>query len=177
MSRADLSYGNDEEFPGQFALWEQSQKQALKSKRGRQVLRDLRAALLALSDKRIISRALCTVGRHRTNVDPDLDEHLDELLNKQGEGVCIVGAYAWHQLVRMGKTTEEAFDALPTLLDIEHPLYDTINFAKTQCGMSIALAWMLSWKNDETLSQLLPEDRYTAFMRWIDAEIAQVEIG
>ena len=42
--------------------WEQNARRVLTSKRGRQALRDLREALLALPEPRLIDSALCTVG-------------------------------------------------------------------------------------------------------------------
>lgn len=42
--------------------WEWNSRRALKSKRGRQALAELREALMALPEHRLISGALCTVG-------------------------------------------------------------------------------------------------------------------
>jgi len=42
--------------------WQHNARAALKGKRGRQALRDLREALIALPEHRLISGALCTVG-------------------------------------------------------------------------------------------------------------------
>lgn len=43
-------------------LWQGALKAALHSKRGRQALTDLREALMALPERRLIAGALCTVG-------------------------------------------------------------------------------------------------------------------
>ena len=45
-----------------YGRWQHNARAALKGKRGRQALRDLREALLALPEHRLIDSALCTVG-------------------------------------------------------------------------------------------------------------------
>jgi hypothetical protein len=67
-----ISYSEDEDHPGQFNLWHANCERSLRSKLGQQELRELRAALLALSDKRLIHG----------------------LLTDEDGGVCAIGAYA-----------------------------------------------------------------------------------
>lgn len=42
--------------------WQRNARAALKSRRGRRALAEIREALLALPEKRLIEGALCTVG-------------------------------------------------------------------------------------------------------------------
>jgi hypothetical protein len=54
-----------EDEPGQIhaqGRWERNARATLKSKRGRKALAEMREALLALPEKRLINGALCTVG-------------------------------------------------------------------------------------------------------------------
>ena len=66
MSR--INYSDDEEFGGQFALWQANCRRSLRSKRGRAALEELEAALVAMPVKRLIRGAIekhgevCAVG-------------------------------------------------------------------------------------------------------------------
>lgn len=71
-----LNYCDEEERPGQFALFNANCRRSLRGKAGQEALRELEAALLALPEKRLIH------GRLRDD--------------KTGE-VCAVGAYARHK--------------------------------------------------------------------------------
>lgn len=83
MSR--INYSDDEERPGQFALWQANCRRSIKSKAGQRELRELEAALLALPDKRLI---------HGSLTDDDGD-------------VCAIGAYARHKGVDLSKFDPE----------------------------------------------------------------------
>lgn len=83
MSRIDWT--DEEDRPGQFALWQANCLRSLQGKQGREELQVLRAALLALPDKRLIYGSL---------VDED------------GE-VCAIGAYARHKGLDLQKFDPE----------------------------------------------------------------------
>jgi hypothetical protein len=53
-----INYSDDEDFPGQFQIWQANCRRSLQGKRGQQELRELEAALLALPEKRLIHGAL-----------------------------------------------------------------------------------------------------------------------
>lgn len=83
MSR--IGYSTDEDYPGQFELWQANCRRSLHGKQGQEELRALRDALLELPDKRLI---------HGLLVDTD------------GE-VCAVGAYAKHKGLDLQKFDPE----------------------------------------------------------------------
>lgn len=66
MSR--IAYSEDEDRPGQFALWRANVARSLAGRRGQEALRDLESALLAMPEKRLVShrlideRDVCAVG-------------------------------------------------------------------------------------------------------------------
>jgi len=77
MSRARaeamrISYSEEEDYPGQFELWQANCERSLRGREGQAELRELREALLALPDKRLIHGSL---------------------IDAEGE-VCAIGAYA-----------------------------------------------------------------------------------
>lgn len=65
-----ISFSEDEDFPGQFGLWQANCQRSINGKVGQAILRELEQALLALPSKRLIA---------------------DELENREGD-VCVVGA-------------------------------------------------------------------------------------
>lgn len=85
-----INYCDEEDFPGQFELWQGNCERSLRGKQGQEELRELRAALLALPEKRLIHGTLededgnvCAIGAYgkrkgldlsKFDVDSDTDE-------------------------------------------------------------------------------------------------------
>ena len=178
MSRYGDDADYDNSFPNENALWHANAERALKGKRGRRALRDLREALMALPEHRLIEGALCTVNPEKrlawlaegTWARRGLAEHFEE---GGAPGVCAVGALLWHRKVKAGMDPAEAFDSLPTLPDSDYGLDDTARLAVKDAGLVFSLAWNLAYRNDETYEAVTPEERYAAFLEWIDAELAE----
>jgi hypothetical protein len=160
------SYDGDEAMT--YGLWEANAQRALSGKRGKQALRDLREALLALPEPVLIEGALCTVNPQLRN-----DQYGE--VSEHGEGVCAIGAYLWHKRVKAGMGPAEAFDSLPTLLDDDSEMYDTAVLAQAEGGITFTLAWELAYRNDETYARMTPEQRYMAFLTWIDEQLDETE--
>lgn len=185
MSRYSEYDDYDENFPNEGQLWLANAARALKGKRGRKVLADLREALLALPEKRLIASALCTVNpdKRAEEIDPANDDYqrllFREVVTEQGEGVCAIGAYLWHRKVKAGADPAEAFDSLPLIYDDEDSdgLERTARAAKQDADMVFSLAWTLAYKNDETFRDKTPEGRHVAFLAWIDTELAPSSAG
>jgi len=192
MSRYHDDY-DSEAFPNQALFWEANYERALKGKRGRKALADLRAALLALPEPRLIQGALCTVGAtaeaQRLDAEwmnppppPGWSRHdpmagsLRDAIDGQGEGVCAIGAYLWHRKVRAGLDPDEAFASLPRLLQDDHDIAETASEAEA-AGVAYVLAWRLAYMNDEWFAGKSPEDRYTAFLAWIDSQLADTAVA
>ena len=176
MSRYYDDYDGDESFPNASAFWRTNADRAMKGKRGRKALAELREALLALPEKRLIARALCTVNPDaRKDPEPDLHDwrnrEIDEIVAEQGQGACAVGVYAWWQKVKAGADPTEAFEQLPTLEDTNHDIWETEEVGK-QAGLTRYVAWELAYRNDETFGHLTPEARYEATLAWIDEQLA-----
>lgn len=60
MSR--VSYSEEEDYPGQFALWQANCDRSLRGKAGRAALLELEAALVALPRKRLVSHVVACDG-------------------------------------------------------------------------------------------------------------------
>lgn len=76
-----INYTEDEDFTGQFDLWQANCERSARGRQGRQELAQLRDALLAMPDKRLI---------------------LGSLEDEEG-GVCAIGAYAKHKGMDLSK--------------------------------------------------------------------------
>jgi hypothetical protein len=59
---ARFNYSEDEDYAGQFVLWRANMNRCLRGREGQKALRELRDALLALPDKRLISCSLAADG-------------------------------------------------------------------------------------------------------------------
>jgi hypothetical protein len=87
MSR--IGYSEDEDYPGQFSLYQANCKRSIRGKMGQEELKELRAALLSLPDERLIRGSL---------------------QDEEG-GVCAIGAYAKHKGLDLSKfDAKEATD-------------------------------------------------------------------
>lgn len=165
-------YDYDEDFANQAALWDANAKRALAGKKGKKALSELREALLALPEKRLISGALCTVGSKRVEERTSwAREDIEEKVKSEGEGVCAIGAFLWFKQVKAGADPEEAFSKLPTLLASDGGDIETAE-AGRDAGLTFTLAWILAYRNDEWYRDLTPEHRYIEFMRWLDERLA-----
>lgn len=80
-----INYTEDEDFDGQFALWQANVRRSLKGRSGQRELAALREALLALPDKRLIGGLL---------------------VDESGEA-CAIGAYARHKGLDIGSYDPE----------------------------------------------------------------------
>jgi hypothetical protein len=103
----------------------------------------------------------------------ELHDDLAELIGREGEGVCAVGAFLWHRKVKAGADPAEAFASLPLLFDHQKgdPLTDTADLGK-QAGVAWELAWELAYMNDETFRGKSPQERHAALVAWIDEQLA-----
>lgn len=170
MSRTDDGGEGYENFPNEWAFWEHRLYQVLGGKPGRKQLAKLREALLALPEKRLISRALSTAGKAEAHANDRYSDYKD-LIAEQGVGVCAVGAFVWHRKVENGADPTQAMIDLPLVPDIDGESYLTPNIGES-AGLGRTLSWDLMQRNDSTYSNLSPEARYTAFLDWIDRQLA-----
>jgi hypothetical protein len=177
MSR--IGEGDDYEgsFPNEWAFWERRTRQVLNGRPGRKALAELREALLALPEKRLVANALSTAGKVGSAPSSKwyVEDHR-ELLEEQGEGVCAVGAFVWHQRVKAGADPAEAMAGLPLNPDYDGDPDLSVHVGH-QAGLKRHLAWVLMERNDTVYEGLTPEERYEAFLAWIDERLAAPMLG
>lgn len=146
MSR--INYSEEEDFPGQFALWTQNVERSLAGKDGQRALRDLEAALLALSAPRLV------YGR----------------LSKDGE-VCAVGAVVLQRKVSLGQAREAVLREMEDPAREREKWEDEDDEGETEAaGVAVGIPRLVAWRlvalNDIDLDYCTPEQRYEKVLAW-----------
>ena len=181
MSRFSDDYDYDCEYYTNAAdLWQHNVKAALSGKRGKKALAELRDALRALPDKRLIAGALCTVGADQRGAGSNQwyrDDLADNIGRQGGEGVCAIGAYLWFKKVKAGIDPQTAFEELPTYLDSDGDADWRTADAGKAAGLTYTLASTLAYQNDMSYEGMSPGERYEAFMTWLDDQLADAQVA
>ena len=154
-----LNYSDEEDFPGQFEIWQANCRRSIRGKKGQAELREFEKALLALPEKRLIKDAL-------------RDEH---------SGVCAIGCYARHKGLDLSKfDPEDESDAvgvaagMPRLVAWEVVALNDITLdtvwevadGPPQPGYGI-------YKGGVPLVRdMTPEERYERVLAWVREHIA-----
>lgn len=147
----------DEQFPGQYMLWEANLQRNFAGKAGQRSLRELRDALLALPEKKLIETRLA---------------------DEQGH-VCALGALAVKQRVDRGEPRDKVLAAMASdtapdeygLLDTWEAEQQTLAEAKA-CGVKVPMAVTIAWENDfGPSSSETPEQRYARVLSWVEKRI------
>jgi hypothetical protein len=142
MSR--VWYADDEDFPGQWALWEANLARSLNGAKGQAALRDLETALLELPNKRLVVDVAAENG-----------------------DVCSLGAVIALRRTRQGEPREVVVAQLEALAD------DDVEIRATgvQAGVPDLVAWKIMEINDLELATCSPEMRYDLVLNWVRRQL------
>lgn len=168
-----IRYSEDEDYPGQFELWQANCRRSLQGKAGQAALRELEAALLALPEKRLIA---------------------NKLIDAEGE-VCAIGALAKYK----GRDLIAETKAQLAEIDIDH-FDDEIDGdgemeeIGMELGMPRLVAWKVVCKNDVEIDgyyerlpgparwygdyqsiyvPVTPEIRYEEMLSWVRGQMKE----
>jgi hypothetical protein len=180
MSR--VSYSEDEDYPGQFGIWNANVMRSVGGLKGQAVMREMEAALLALPDKRLVAHAVACDG-----------------------DVCAVGAFLALKKARAEQLSmAEAIDALEAECGgADDQAYDETDQRGIEAGMPRLVAWKLVALNDIEIDEwkyvhgvqgpltreraeygyrdyrgmtiqvpVTAEERYTRVLAWVREQIA-----
>ncbi len=151
-----IAYSDEEDFPGQFALYRANTDKQLDGRQGQAVLRELEAALLALPRKRLARKQIA----------------------KDGD-VCAVGALIWLKHTKAGRDPDAAIKQLEDeyydpARDSEYFHDDYTDNIAVHEGVAPALvAWRLVELNDVLLEDCTPEERYEQVLSWVRNRIKE----
>lgn len=144
----------DEQFPGQAMLWEANLRRCFSGKAGQAKLRELRDALLALPEKKLIETRLA---------------------DEQGN-VCALGALVVQHHVARGADREDVIKQMAESIESDDGWVDTWDAEQETlaeakaCGIKAPMAVEVAFMNDLHYKET-PEERYTRVLAWIEGRI------
>ncbi len=154
MSR--INYTEEEERPGQFALWHANIRRQMFSQRGQRVLRDMEAALLAMPEKRLINGYVAHEGE-----------------------VCAVGSYVAHKrtLAQQKPWAEVVAEMEAHDLEWNGPYADEADpdYAQdvaAEADIPSLIAWAAVDENEHGPART-PEERHELVLKWVRSWIKQ----
>jgi hypothetical protein len=135
-----IGWTDEEDKPGQFAIWHANVNRSVAGKRGQAMLRELHAALLALPEKRLVHEAIAADGE-----------------------VCAIGAWL------VAKREQAGEDRATVLAEYEAVSDDDYTDAVAEeAGAPKLVAWRLVELNDIELDTVTPEQRYARVLAWVE---------
>ena len=137
-----VSINEDEDYPGQFELWQANCKRSCRGRKGRAVLRELENALLALPEPKL---------------------GYDVLVESTGE-VCAIGSLMVQRKVDAGMSREQAIAECSTA-----DPYETEETG-VELGMPSLVAWSAAVENDEYSTET-PEERHARMLKWVRSHL------
>lgn len=152
-----IGYSEDEDYPGQFELWQANCRRSLQGKAGQASLRELEQALLALPKKRLIA---------------------NRLKDADGE-VCALGALAEYKGREIPVSDADDFSEWEDFGEME-------DFG-VQLGVPRLVAWKVVELNDVVIDgrydysksprgeyvPCIPEERYEKVLAWVRKRLAR----
>lgn len=157
-----IGYSEDEDYPGQFELWQANCRRSIKGKAGQAALRELEQALLALPEKRLIA---------------------GELENAEGE-VCALGALKKYQGVEVESDPECEMEEVGVELGMPRLVAWKVVALNDEeiCGHHVTLAGPIQsrYTGGGYLRQYVPptpEERYEKVLAWVRKQLASAGRG
>lgn len=142
-----INYSEEENWPGQFFLWQANCDRSLNGRAGQAALRTLETALLALPEPKLIAHVAAADGC-----------------------VCAVGAMALEARVRAGEERETVLKDLEALDPDDEDALPAL-------GATLKIPHLVGWKlvelNDIQYERETPEQRYEQVLAWVRAHIKQ----
>ena len=134
-----VDYSEEENYPGQFELWQANCRRSRQGKRGQAALRELEAALVAMPVKRI---------------------HQDVFVEPSGE-TCAIGSLMLHRKIAEGMPREQAVAECARLDPMDTEEYGV------SLGLPRLVSWSVAVENDDEYENKTPEERYRHMLAWI----------
>ena len=135
-------YTEEEEYPGEFDLWQANCTRSIRGRRGQTALTALRASLLAMPLKEL---------------------HMDVLVEPSGE-TCAIGARMIQKKVDRGMTREKAVQECS-----KRDACDVQDIG-IELGMPSLVAWSVAIENDYNRKQT-PSERYRHVLQWVEKQL------
>ena len=157
-----INYSDEEERPGQFALWDANCRRSLHGKAGQIALRDLEAALLALPAPRLLK---------------------DVLVSADGREVCAVGAYARYKGLDLSRfDPEDESDEVGVAAGMPRLVaWEVVAQNDIHCDTVWEVGHGPLGRHEATyrggiplIRDMTPEERYARVLAWVRGRIKRV---
>lgn len=150
----------DPDFPNQGDLWEANWRRHKEGARGQKALRDLRDALVALPEKRLIEQRLAD----------------------ESGCVCTVGALALHRRISQGESRDSVLSDLAAKIVPDERWGEIDAWTAEELTMEVGMASglkrvmavNLSYQNDLDEGSETPEQRYERVLAWVESGLGKV---
>ncbi len=137
-----INYSEDEDYPGQFGLWQGNCQRSLSGRKGQESLRELEAALLALPSKRLISGVL-----------------------EENGDVCAIGALVRHKNIKPEADPEEEMEDI----GVECGMPRLVAWKVVEMNdVDLTSKWSV---DGNKIIIYTPEERYTEMLKWVQAQL------
>ncbi len=153
-----INYSDEEDYPGQYALWDANCRRSLKGRKGQAELRELEAALLALPAKQLIK----------------------DTLDDDDGGVCAIACYAKYKGLDLKKFDREdesdevgiAAGMPPLVAWTVVELNDIIMDVVWEVADGPLNRWDATYKGGIPLVRdMTPEERYERVLVWVRGQL------
>ena len=155
-----LDYCDEEERPGQFALWDANCRRSLRGQVGQRELRELEAALLALPEKRLIHGALedeaggvCAIAAYAKHKGVDISQHdLEDESDEVGIQAGMPRLVAWKVVAMNDLHFDTVWEVAEGPIQRGHGQY--------KGGIPL-------------VRDMTPEERYEKMLAWVQSQIVK----
>lgn len=153
-----LNYTEDEDYPGQLALWQGNRDRSMRGRKGQAALRRLRKALMDMPEKRLIREAISEIDESRGVVD-----------------VCALGAVAMME----GHDTVLHSDTNPEDAGVEMGFLRLVSWSiVAQNDIHLQGEWrkfegpeIYGYYTPSRRVEHTPESRYEKMLAWVNDHI------
>lgn len=161
-----IGYSDEEDYPGQFELWQANCLRSLQGKKGQTALRELEAALLALPEKRLIAEKLedsdgqvCALGalaKHKGHSIPAIETE-DEWWDESGHA---------EEMEEFGVSL-----GMPRLVAWKVVAKNDIEIDGHYVNLPGPYRWFQEQQNLRAYVPVTPEIRYQKMLAWVQRQI------
>lgn len=177
MSRSSYSDEYGDEFPGQLGLYRGNVDRSLASKKGQARLRELRDALLAMSEKRLVAETFigpkgeaCALGQwaiEHSKDDPEDREVFSRFDGDDNDTADLLGAAGWPRLVVLEAIYHNDMAEYVDGPECEGPHRNEYAYRGHVGRDGWSNRWPVIYRHPET-----PEERHARVLAWVNEQIA-----
>jgi hypothetical protein len=161
-----INYSDEEEVPGQFALWDANCRRSIQGKAGQKALREFETALLAMTEKRLIkdvlvdeTGAVCAIGAYARSKGLDLSKFdPEDESDEVGIAAGMPHLVAWKVVALNDITLDTVWELAEGPLNRHDAVYRGPNRDPDVRGIV-------------RIRDMTPEERYERVLAWVRGQL------